>query len=346
MTAVSCILAGLTVGICLYAAVSDIRHGVIRNMVLLIAGGAALIGTAICFLVFSHDDLLLYLENAGIVIAIALAGYFTRIWAGGDCKLTVFFAVAYPVLFLFDYNENRLTLWSFIVAALCIGFMYLIGESIIRAVRRKDKDDRKTMLLLLRNSGIAFFRAFLYVTALNLTYTAFVQLYYQMHPLLYLALNIALAFAVNRFKILTNLWVLIAVGLYDTVMTVVTGKFVLILYWKLYLLVILMLCIRAFASVYNYEAIPTQDVRAGMVLSRADSILMNNYHDEGLPGVSDETLRSRLTQEEAQSVRRWGRSKYGKPQIMIVRKVPFAAFLSLGMLLYITMGVLQYCGLV
>ncbi len=51
---------------------------------------------------------------------------------------------------------------------------------------------------------------------------------------------------------------------------------------------------------------------------------------QGLPTDSTEDLRSRLTPEQAESIRRWEKSKFGKPYIVIVRKIPFAVFIGIG----------------
>ena len=43
---------------------------------------------------------------------------------------------------------------------------------------------------------------------------------------------------------------------------------------------------------------------------------------------------SYITEEEAESIRRWETSRYGQPEIVIVRKIPFAVFISIGAVLY------------
>ena len=103
--------------------------------------------------------------------------------------------------------------------------------------------------------------------------------------------------------------------------------------------------LKSFMSLYNYKAIPVEETSAGMVLSRTDTLFMQQSRVKGLPDISDETLRSRITADEAESIKRWGKSKYGKPQVTIVRKIPFAAFLSVGTIVYFLVGVLQFCGL-
>ena len=79
-----------------------------------------------------------------------------------------------------------------------------------------------------------------------------------------------------------------------------------------------------------------------MILSQVSSLLMQNSRIEGLPPVSDESLDSRLTTEEAESIVRWSKTKNGLKQITIVRKIPFAVFITSGALAYLlARGVLK-----
>ena len=54
-----------------------------------------------------------------------------------------------------------------------------------------------------------------------------------------------------------------------------------------------------------------------------------------------EDLEARLTEEEAESVHRWEKSKYGSDTVVIVRKIPFAVFLALGTLLFLAAEVVS-----
>ncbi|MCD8216029.1 MAG: hypothetical protein LUC97_10385 [Clostridiales bacterium] len=47
-----------------------------------------------------------------------------------------------------------------------------------------------------------------------------------------------------------------------------------------------------------------------------------------------EDIRSKITEEEAESIKRWENSKYGQHEIIIVRKIPFAIFISIGTVIY------------
>ena len=60
---------------------------------------------------------------------------------------------------------------------------------------------------------------------------------------------------------------------------------------------------------------------------------------KGLPIITTEDMSSRITAEQADSIKRWGKSKNGKESIVILRKIPFAAFISLGYIIYLGLGV-------
>ena len=56
-------------------------------------------------------------------------------------------------------------------------------------------------------------------------------------------------------------------------------------------------------------------------------------------------MRSRLTEEEAAAVRRWKDSKYGKEMVVTVRKIPFASFIAVGVLLFAAYHIATTLGL-
>ena len=330
---------------CGYATVSDIRTGKIKNLILLISFGILLLTNFVKFLFFDQDDFFLYLENAGILLLIGFVGYFVKLWAGGDCKVLALLAVSYPTLFYFDYNHIRLTLWLIPVIAFIISFIYLIVDSVISVIGKNNRIDRKQMIVTLRRYIVLYVKAFVFITAWNQIYAYFVYPYLQIHPAIYFSISVVIVFVISRIKVLGNVWVIIGVAAFDVAMIIISHNFTIVTNWKNYLLVFLFMILKSFMSLYNYKTVSVEEVASGMVLTRTDTLFMQRSRVKGLPAVSDETLKSRLTKDEADSVKRWGKSKYGKPQVSIVRKIPFAAFLSIGTVLYFLVGVLQFCGL-
>ena len=82
-----------------------------------------------------------------------------------------------------------------------------------------------------------------------------------------------------------------------------------------------------------YEEVQITDIKKGMILSMGASLLMQRSRVRGLPGISSEDLKSRLTEEETESIKRWAKSKKIE-SLLIVKKIPFAVFIFLGFISY------------
>ena len=158
--------------------------------------------------------------------------------------------------------------------------------------------------------------------------------------------NLILALAVNFFVVLTLSQ--IRNKLSDTILLIVTivGWVAIAALtatnqvhisttfdWKAWLFVL--------GIMYNYQEIPTAEVRAGQILSAATVMLFQTSRVRGLPGGMTEDLRSRITSEEAESVHRWEKSVGGKPHVIIVRKIPFAIFIGVGTLAFLIIEVIM-----
>jgi hypothetical protein len=96
------------------------------------------------------------------------------------------------------------------------------------------------------------------------------------------------------------------------------------------------------AEKYNYKTIPTEDVKSGMVLSYGTILMFQPSKVKGLPTYTTEDIRSRISGDEAERIVRWKNSKYGRPMITIVRKIPFAIFITMGTIFYLLMRILLW----
>ena len=72
-----------------------------------------------------------------------------------------------------------------------------------------------------------------------------------------------------------------------------------------------------------------------MILSAGTVLSFRVSSVKGLPKNAQESMKAKLTEEEAQAVRRWEKSKYGQPTVVIVRKLPFAILISVGFWLFV-----------
>ena len=83
-----------------------------------------------------------------------------------------------------------------------------------------------------------------------------------------------------------------------------------------------------------YEGVEVRNLKKGMILSSMSSILMQNSITPGLPSISSEDLKSRLTDSEVESVKIWAKATKTE-SLTIVKKIPFAIFISIGFISYL-----------
>lgn len=103
--------------------------------------------------------------------------------------------------------------------------------------------------------------------------------------------------------------------------------------WRVYLLIAAVFLLQRNAESYNYKRIPTASVRKGMILSSRTVFSFAKSRVKGLPCDMSEGMKARLTEEEVSAIHRWEESVYGSHEVIIVRKLPFALFISIGFLL-------------
>ena len=96
MTTISAIKLSILLVLGIYAAVSDICNGVVRNSVLLAASIAAVIIIGIEFIVFGFKGWTIQAANILFVAVISFILFFSHIWAGGDCKLAIVMSLLIP----------------------------------------------------------------------------------------------------------------------------------------------------------------------------------------------------------------------------------------------------------
>lgn len=100
-----------------------------------------------------------------------------------------------------------------------------------------------------------------------------------------------------------------------------------------YILVIFLLLCQMTIRTSLYQEVKVCDLKRGMILSSVSSMLMQNSRVRGLPPISSEDLRSRLTEEQVDSIGRWASSR-NIIAVTVVRKIPFAIFIFAGFLSY------------
>ena len=339
MTTISAIKLSILLVLGIYAAVSDICNGVVRNSVLLAASIAAVIIIGIEFIVFGFKGWTIQAANILFVAVISFILFFSHIWAGGDCKLAIVMSLLIPKEFCVPFLGISLSLPLFLIVAFLLGFLYLIGDSAVQFVKRET------------NIGPSLRTGFVAVLFCILSNMVFVGIFDVIlfallgpviydYPLILFSLNLLIAFASGRIRLLQNRVLIISVFS----ASVVAGLLLHQIHFDVvtvirYAAIIVIALLRLLIAQFNYEEIPIRQLKPGMILTITSSMQFANAEVDGLPGISTEDLQSRLSASEVEHVFRWAESNPEVTAVAIVRKIPFAVFLVLGMVFYIILGV-------
>ena len=319
---------------CSIAARSDLREGTISNQLVFPFIIIGVLLDLISIALSSFWEMQLFAINGGSLIIIAFLLYFLKIWAGGDCKLLVVVALLYPSALYWRFDSTPLTLWYSLGFMFGIGFIYLIVESIILSIRDKRKFFTSDGLISFKLAIAQYVRSLVFMSALSHIYLFFIYSYFKIPIPIYTIVCILYIWILHNINLFQSNKSFGLFLLFDVMMTVFTGNITISTMWTTYVVVISFLMARLYISHYNYKVIDTSDIKKGMILSRMSSLLMQNSKVKGLPKISDESLGSRISEEEAASIIRWSKTKYGCAQVTIIRKMPFAVFITSGILLY------------
>ena len=319
---------------CIHASISDIQYGIIPNRFILIFISSAILLDCIYYSFFAPEMLISFGITMVIVVLIVTIMYVSNILAGGDCKFLTAIGLAYPAGCYVHLWGNNYTFYLSVLFSFVAGFIYLLIDTIIVLLRRKHKINIKSVKTGLLQYIMNYFTVMIYIIAINLIYTCIVSRVYPVNGLILSAIYMCAAIGISSFKILKSRVLLIAVCIFDVAMSLVFWIIPISMNIVNYILILFAVIFRLITTDHNYKEIPTGSVEKGMILAAISTITFPQSKVRGLPDISKEDLSCRLSETEAQSVRNWGNSKYGSDTVLIVRKTPFAIFITLGVLCY------------
>lgn len=334
MVIVEICLCTVLIATCLYATVSDIRASIIENRLLAFAFCAGLILNIVYYTLFANEYFGTFLMGFMVFAIISVMFYAFHFWAAGDSKLMILVAFLLPAR-VFGWEENSIAPAIIIlIVAFSAAFIYVIGESIVIGVQKRDLFDIK----LFRGGIQRFLKGYVlcgtYLTLLNqLVVLLFPRVYLQ-HAELFMLGSFFAAVLISEIEALKKpaiLFPCLALALLLTGYTLHNRQ--MALDPAVFLALVGVVLLRVVAEKYNYQEIPTESVIPGMVLSFASVARINaSTQKSGLMATED--VRSRLSSEEAKKVQAWGASKHGAKTVVIVRKIPFAIFISVGVIAF------------
>lgn len=322
--------------LCCIVTYTDFKYGKISNKIVIGYGSILTILNVIN--VFVSAEWSGYLINLSVVVIIAIILYAWHVWAGGDCKLMFLIALATPTAIYWEINNLKYTLWIIYAFIFSFGFVYVALENLLLAIKNKSIINKQEIIRELKKGIIRYIRVVIYLAALGHVYVLCIYPHIHIPVVIYTAICITFVFILNKIKILNSKWTVIVVAIADVLVSILTGNITINTTWHTYVIILLLMVLRAVSNKFNYEDIETSNVKRGMILSYETSVILQASRVKGLPCISDETLKSRLTEDEVVAIIRWKDSKYGQEHIRIVRKIPFAIFITIGLVCYFSIG--------
>lgn len=344
MMVIEGVLSGIILIVCAWSTLSDLKRGIIPNRLLLCAGIAGALLNIWYYGVFARDLAAMHLVNVIIASACALLLYALHIWSAGDSKLLMLVALLIPGRVYTGHELIAAPAASMVIYIFSLAYLYLIAESIYLGIKRRDLLVFSVGQINAKQMLWQWLCVSLYLTLFGQLMLLFWPALYMANPSAMIAVNLILVLLIANWDVCFRPAVLaVFAGLLVCAWLLGGGGFS-VPDWHSYLIAALVMLSRWMAEKYNYEEIAVEKLRAGMVLSLGTVLLMKPSRVKGLPTDSTEDLRSRLTQAQVDSVRHWSASRLGRPLVVIVRKLPFAVFISIGTLVFIALECIRQGG--
>lgn len=321
--------------------VTDIRDGKIYNKHLLFFFVIGLVPVIGYYLVY-REYIIAYLIN--LISSLVLAAFFyqSKIWGAGDSKEWILICCLFPYQ-LYILNDYMLFPSVYILMFIfLITYFYVIVESII--LKGKEIKNKKPKIkseynnLFVKEKIVPFFFCFFQLRIFYRLCQIFFGRYYEANYLFFIFIGITFSIYIsnkkfsNKYKIL-----IISFGLILSIIDYIHYSG-----WKTdiisLLFVIVVMAGKDGMSRFNYQEIPTRDVRKGMVLSAISIYKFQFSKVKGLPSIPDELAKRRITEEEASAIKRWEKSSRGENTVVIVSYLPFGVFMFAGIIIYLLWG--------
>jgi len=335
MTFIDGILTAICVIVCIISAVTDVKYQKIKNIIIFpTVAISVLLNTINSFITGTFIQ---FIINFSFVSLFGLCLYAIHFMGAGDSKLLSFIAASMPVYFYENRVRGYFGSIIILIYIFTVCMIYVIGESLILSTFFRNKGSPINKINP-KKFFLSYIRGIVIVTAINEFFWIFLKDFYISNQYAVMILNFVIATKLPEIKLFSCTYFISALFVLDVVIAFITtyGLRFTGSDHRIIIIFLLFLLVRRFIiDRYNYKKIPTSEIEAGMILSTETTLLMTKSRVKGLPDISLLKIRSKLTSEEAESVRRWAKSKYGSKEILIVRHLPFGLFISIGTIIFI-----------
>lgn len=325
------------------AAWSDCRTGLIANKMLLDSLALLTVLNGIYYSVFCQDCLELFLTNLFGIFLMAFIFYVYHLWAAGDSKLLFVIEFGIPARLYSFWQLGPIPGFAILIIVFSLAYIYVIADSVIRGIKERNLLYIHLQKPHWRSIICSYLFMVMAMRLLNLALMmiAGAHLEYRGCLLIVIDFFIILSLIQVREHITDRIFYGLIVCGWGIIVLLGISKIVpftsIHIDFKSWIIVFVVMMLRIIAERYNYQEIPTKDVNERMILSASTVLMFRTSRVQGLPECVTEDLRARISKEEAEAVLRWKDSKQGKSTIVIVRKIPFAIFITVGTIIFLLM---------
>jgi len=312
---------------------SDFKKGLIYNKVLAIFTFASVILGMVYYGYYARDLIIPFLINFIMIVIISLILFYSHSFAGGDCKLVIVMGLLYPANFYLIYGDSTITLLFALGIAILYGYIYLLGSSIYGLISGRNKMTKEYVKIYILSFLKSFISATVYISAVNVIVIYLHNVNIDINVWIIRILCMGIAWVIGKYKFLRKWYLILGILIVEVGLGIFIGMIPFDFNLENYILVIILLLCQMTIKTSLYEEIQISELKKGMILSTFSSMLMQGSRVRGLPKISSEDLRSRITLDEIDSIERWAKSKK-ITSLIIVRKIPFALFIFLGFVSY------------
>lgn len=323
----------LIVSLCCICIKSDLQCGMIYNKVLGVFLILALVLDSIYYGFFVQDLFYDFVINVLVVSVVSLFLFYSHSFAGGDCKMLIVLAFLFPARLYWGFGNTNSTLVFTIVFAIFSGYCYLLVNSLWSIVTKKvvlTFDYVKSYLLNFLKSYIT---AMIYISLFNVCISIVYSHGFYVNIWITRLICLLVAWCIGRYECFKKWYFIVPVASVGLIISIVTKTSLISLYPENYIFVLVLLFCQMAIKTTIYENVEVSQLKKGMILTTFSSMLMQSSITKGLPGISTEDLKSRLTDDEIESIKIWAKATHTE-NLTIVKKTPFAIFISIGFVIY------------
>ena len=313
--------------------VSDLKTGKIQNKIIAGFACVAIVIDVIYYGYYARDIFSLFLGNYLILLMVSLFLFYSHSFAGGDCKLVMVMGLMYPANYYLIYDTTSITVFMVLGIAVLYGYIFLLGSSLYELIRGNNVLSKEYVGNYLINFIKAFVTATLYISVVNIFLTLLIQKGGHVFPVFTRIICIVTAWCVGKYDFLKKRYVFASVIVIDIIGGIKMGIVPFSTNLENYIIILVLLICQMMIRSNLYKDVAVSELKKGMILSVGATVLMQGSRVRGLPQLSTEDLKSRLTEKEVASVKRWAASREIE-NITVVKKIPFAIFIFGGFLSY------------